>query len=338
MGICMHFACEEMKARHFHTEACEFAMKDVREWWQLPIMPPCAHTFSHEKKSEIAMNVEWEWWQLPKMPSMNCEDNGKNNQKQAGNAHLLHGMCRGGALGSHVTARSRNTREILQHLHELVDSFEDEGEQKTEMTAVDHLKALIAKWGKNPPIKTEAIEELKDVIRKLSKHAEVEDTKELRMWRSKDKVSFYGPPSLAAADQRELATQPTKSLNGKSQGKGKGKKVEKGKGPWSSLPRFDLARIWPSKSIASWQTIAEKLERGQPPIAAAAICDSQERILELQALAAAHQITSDVVLVSKYDENAVEVEGAIVTLLPFAGNIASSLRCQVGWKQTQSGG
>ena len=79
MGICMHFACEEIKARHFHTEACEFAMKDVREWWQLPIMPPCAHTFSHEKKSEIAMNVEWEWWQLPKMPSMNCEDNGKNN-------------------------------------------------------------------------------------------------------------------------------------------------------------------------------------------------------------------------------------------------------------------
>lgn len=104
----------------------------------------------------------------------------------------------------------------------------------------------------------------------------------------------------------------------------KGRKLKKGK---DHGPHCQGARIWPSKSIASWQTIAEKLERGQPPIAAAAICDSQERILELQALAAAHQITSDVVLISKYDENAVEVEGAIVTLLPFAGNIAMVQAC-----------
>ena len=240
--------------------------------------------------------------------------------------HQLHCLCRGGALGSHTTARKKNARDILKQLHDLVESFEDEGEDPEEPTALDHLSALIDKWRrKHQPTKAEAVEALKEVIRKITRQEEEGSTKELRMWKSRDKVSFYGPPSFAGADQRELATLPGKSSNGKS--KGKGKKVENGKGPWSSLPRFDLARIWPSKSIASWQALAEKLEKGQAPSAAAAICDSHERILELQSLAAVHQITSDVVLVSKFDENAEAVGNAVTTPLPFAGNIAMVKAC-----------
>ena len=79
--------------------------------------------------------------------------------------------------------------------------------------------------------------------------------------RSKDKVSFYGPPSLAAADQRELATQPTKSLNGKSQGKGKGRKLKKGKdhGPhcqgltWPGFGHQNQLQVGkPLRRIGAW--------------------------------------------------------------------------------------
>ena len=105
---------------------------------------------------------------------------------------------------------------------------------------------------------------------------------------------------------------------------------------------FDLKRIAPSRAIISWQAVAGALEHGDhPPNASIAICDSTARILELQELAAVHEVKASLILVariSKEEEGKQFSDGGKSELLPFQGNIAfvQARDCNFGQKHSWS--
>lgn len=118
----------------------------------------------------------------------------------------------------------------------------------------EQVLSLVSKWKKHTPRKQEAHVSLRQLSTKLS---EVEQ-------QNQNKQTFHNRANMF--DER---------FNSVSKGKGKGKKG-KGKGAlFSTLPRFDLRKLYPSKQIASWVSVRSALEAGDPPIGAITICVDQ---------------------------------------------------------------
>ena len=112
-------------------------------------------------------------------------------------------------------------------------------------------------------------------------------------------------------------------------GKGKSKNEAKRKGPIArphALPRFDLKRISPSRSIVSWPMVAASLENGEAPQSAGiAVCNATSRIVELQELAIARKISFKIVLVATLSADEEEADfnhGGKSKVLHFQINIA----------------
>lgn len=182
---------------------------------------------------------------------------------------------------------------------------------------VAKLASLVSKWQTATPTRNELKQELQIIIDEVGKSPWSQHMAETRQ-------SFYEQFGGRAL-QSQLVKEGPKEAKTATKGKGKSKGATRGKGP-PDLPRFDLKRIAPSRSIISWQAVAGSLENGDhPPAASIAICDSTARILELQELASVHEVKTSLILVAKIgkeEEGKQFLDGGKTELLPFQGNIA----------------
>jgi len=233
---------------------------------------------------------------------------------------------RGGAGGASTTARKQQMREAIREMSAMVDGMpetqadstqEDEAFEKI----VNDIKQLAETWKSTKPSKEQMKQRLELISERLDKNikskasggrAEISNTAPLQ--------SFYS--NFA---QRFPARETTDG--GKSAGKGKGKKGGKGKDLLRTLPRFDLQRVYPQKSITTWHLILRDLENGQMPNGEVAVCDSINRMAEIQQLAAVHDLDRTITLVAKAEGKDTDlslVKNSKAFLLPYQGNLAMS--------------
>lgn len=89
-----------------------------------------------------------------------------------------------------------------------------------------------------------------------------------------------------------------------------------------SVPKFDLRQAFPTMSVTSWHLVQKSLELAEEPKEMVAICPDVDKIIELQTLAAIHELKCNIILIAKGEDK--EKEGAVKghksVLLPFMGN------------------
>eukprot|EP00438_Fugacium_kawagutii_P035309 Skav215257 [mRNA] locus=scaffold811:341510:355193:- [translate_table: standard] len=203
-------------------------------------------------------------------------------------------QMRAGALGSKVTARKRELRELYDRVKEWVSEVEDEEERALGDLLVELMQKL---------------QEYDNKARKVASSVISEALKKL------EKIEKTNAPSVTAMGQSFY------NAGGKAKGKGKGKtknKILKEE----AIPRFDLSREFPRSNIVTWQSVAKTLEEGEKPKGEVCVCKSTQQMVEFQQMAAALEVQKKMVLPCASVDSDIEVPGATTKMLPIAGNLA----------------
>ena len=259
------------------------------------------------------------WWSITCTSTSALGFGDSLHHKLCGGAHgALHRQFRGGVGGSSASSGSQSMQDVMQQLSLVVAKLEAGDRPQDEVSRfVAQLATLVSKWQLVTPTRNELKQELQNIMEEVGKSPWSQYTAGARQ-------SFYEQFGGRAL-QSQVGKEEPKENKAFTKGKGKSKAATRGKGP-PDLPRFDLKRIAPSRAIISWQAVAGALENGDhPPNASIAICDSTARILELQELAAVHEVKASLILVariSKEEEGKQFSDGGKSELLPFQGNIA----------------
>ena len=234
---------------------------------------------------------------------------------------------RGGAGGAATTARKQQIRDALKEMSNMVNEMPDTQPDTDEDAAMEKTMAdmvqLAENWKSRRPSKELMKERLSLLIERLDKSIKVSAVGGRGVVDERPKQSFYDKfPKLHLQSEDD---------GGKSSGKGKGKNG-KGKDPTRTVPRFDLKRVYPSKSITSWHLILRSLEEGQMPVGEVAICDSVNRVAEIQALAQVHELDKAITLVAKAEGK--ESELSLVNVRPSYFLTKATWLCHVPlWQQ-----
>ena len=229
---------------------------------------------------------------------------------------------RGGAGGSSTTTNKKLT-EALGALAEVVKNFDTQKEPETAEQIVQLLGETVQTWQQKMPTRNEMKSQLRRFHQLLEKDAhqlaEPHARKESEAGKAKQQ-SFYG--EFVKKFQEEEESNPNKwQTKGKGKNKGKGK--GKGKSAADALPRFDIMRILPTKSMTTWQVLGKELEAAKEPTGMAVIMDSVDRMVEYQALSKAHGLTNEITMIAKMvDSDITGVENAVTLWLPYLSNLA----------------
>ena len=231
---------------------------------------------------------------------------------------------RGGAGGSNTTKNKKLT-EAIGALAEVVRSFEATPEEPESIDQViTMIGDVVNEWQRKTPTRGEMRKQLLKFHQILEKDAhQLANPKGGR-----DEDVGKGPQQSFYSDfvrrfQKETEDDnsnqwQTKGKKGKSKGKG-GK--DKGKG--SSLPRFDVMKILPTKALTTWQVLGKELEAGKEPTGKAVIMDGVERMIEFQALTKAHSLTTSITMIAKIgDEDLTGLSNPVKMWLPYLSNLA----------------
>ena len=227
---------------------------------------------------------------------------------------------RGGAGGSSTTQNKKLT-EAVDALKTAVKALAEDDQQSHEIAEViaDISKAVL-EWGKSMPTRHALQKQLREFHAKLEEGQRAKPPVAASSQDALKQQSFY---SSFAKKLREETTEDKPKPGTKGKGKGKGKK---NKDESSSLPQFDLRKIYPSKIVAPWKLTASELESASEPTGAVCIVDKVSRIAEFQALATAHSIKKPITLIAKKEADGEQGFDGITNykevLLPYLGNIA----------------
>lgn len=254
------------------------------------------------------------WWSIACTSTSALGFGDSLHHKLCGGADgALHRQFRGGAGGSSASSGSQSMQDVMQQLSLVVAKLEAGDRPQDEVSRfVAQLATLVSKWQVVAPTRNELKQELQTIMEEVGKSPWSQHIAGARQ-------SFYEQFGGRAL-QSQVGEEEPKEAKAPTKGKGKSKGATRGKGP-PDLPRFDLKRIAPSRAIISWQAVAGVLENGyHPPNASIAICDSTARILELQELAAVHEVKASLILVArigKEEEGKQFLDGGKTELLPF---------------------
>ena len=268
-----------------------------------------------------------------------CSDNTDNEQDSSFNTCSSGGRSfyaeyfaqrtavRGGAGGSNA-AKNKQLTEAIGALAEVVKNFDTTPEEPESIDQViKMIGEVVAEWQRRTPTKGDMRKQLLKFHQILEKDAhQMANPKANR----DDQVgkgpqqSFYENfvQRFHTANEEENANQwQTKGKKGK--GKGKGGK-DKGKNQHgSTLPRFDVMKILPSKALTTWQVLGRELELAKEPTGRAVIMDSIEKMAEYQALTKAHKLTTSVIMIAKVgDEDLTGLDNPVKMWLPYLSNLA----------------
>ena len=187
------------------------------------------------------------------------------------------------------------------------------------------LAAMAQQWQQKTPTRHEMRTELRKfhVLLEKDMHQKADPQSSREAHASSSKQSFYGDFAQRLREQgKDTETDDWQTKNGK--GKSKNKNKRKGKAQeHGNVPKFDLKKIFPSKSITTWQVLARELDVGKEPSGAAAVIDKIEKLAEYQALAEAHNVSYCVIMIVKANEEIPSnSENAVTLWLRYIGNLA----------------
>ena len=229
---------------------------------------------------------------------------------------------RGGAGGATTTARKKQIRDVLKDMSNMLESLPDtqeEGEEQDQVVdkIVKDIQQLAENWKDRRPTKDQMKVRLDHLTERLDKTIKTSVSEKAGEGREQPKQSFYHS-FQEKFDKRQSFDNTAKGKGKAAKGKGIGGDVFK------SLPRFDLKRAYPSRSIVTWHAVQHSLENANTPQGEVALCDSVARISELQLLAAGHGITAKLLLIAKSEgaDSMATIQIGQQVLLPYMGNIA----------------
>lgn len=208
-------------------------------------------------------------------------------------------------------------------MHSLQDTQPSQGDDLDGL--IQELSEMAKAWKQNKPTKNEVKTKLDDIVKSLSVVNGQNKPDSPEKSERVQQQSFYGEFA------KGVTTGSSNAVNGKGNenGKGKGKTSSspkgtgKGKPAVKSVPRLNLSAAFPSLDITSWQQVRSALKEGKEPSGAIAICDSSQRISELQALTKVHNLKKQACLIAMQDnQDQIHTEGKKAVWLPFHGNIA----------------
>ena len=238
-------------------------------------------------------------------------------------AHEQEGV-RGGAGGSATTAKKQQIRDALKEMASMVNDLPETQEGHNEEDEVldkimRDMSNLAESWKQKKPNKDQLKQKLSHLTERLDKSIKASATASSGGGEKDGPMqSFY---SNFDRNFQSLARKP----EGKSAGKGKGGKNKQTE-VMRTLPRFDLRKAWPQKEMTTWHIVLRDLENGKEPQGAIALCDSVDRLVEIQTLAKAHAMAKSIILVAKAENS--EAHKNVVNpkecLLPWQGNLAMS--------------
>ena len=252
---------------------------------------------------------------------------------------------RGGAGGSNATKNKKLT-EAIGALADVVRSFEATPVEEPESIdqVIQMIGSVVADWQKKTPTRNEMKKQLLKFHQVLEK-----DARQLANPKaSRDEMVGKGPQQSFYQDFVQRFQQEegddgndnkwqTKGQRGKAKGKG-GKDKGKGKSQsGSSLPRFDVMKILPTKTLTTWQVLGRELEEAKEPTGKAVIMDSIDRMAEYQALTKAHGLTSSITMIAKVgDESLAGLSNPVKMWLPYLSNLAlvQAVVCMTTGEQT----
>ena len=234
---------------------------------------------------------------------------------------------RGGAGGSNTTKNKKLT-EAIGALAEVVRNFEatpDEPESVGQVVTM--IGDVVKEWQKKMPTRNEMKKQLLKFHQILEKDAhQLADARASRdeMVGKGPQQSFYDNFVQRFQQDDEDGNDNKWTTKGKKgKGKGKGGK-DKGKAAnGSTLPRFDVMKIMPTKALTTWQVLGRELESAKEPTGKAVIMDTVERMIEYQALSKAHGLTNCITMIAKSgDEDLAGLSNPTKLWLPYLSNLA----------------
>ena len=231
---------------------------------------------------------------------------------------------RGGAGGSATTAKKQQIRDALREMASMVNDLPETQEGHNEEDEVldkimRDMSNLAESWKQKKPNKDQLKQKLSHLSERLDKSIKASASASSGGGEKEGPMqSFY---SNFDRNFQSLAHKP----DGKSAGKGKGGKNKQTE-VMRTLPRFDLRKAWPQKEMTTWHIVLRDLENGKEPQGAIALCDSVDRLVEIQTLAKVHAMAKSIILVAKAENS--EAHKNVVNpkecLLPWQGNLAMS--------------
>ena len=229
---------------------------------------------------------------------------------------------RGGAGGASTTAKKKQIRDVLKDMSNMLESLPDtqeEGDEQEQVVdkIVKDIQQLAENWKGRRPTKDQMKVRLDHLTERLDKSIKTSVSEKAGEGREQPKQSFYHS-FHEKFDKKQSIDNTAKGKGKAAKGKGIGGDVFK------SLPRFDLKRAYPLRSIVTWHAVQNSLENASTPHGEVALCDSVARISELQLLAAGHGITAKLLLVEKAEgaDSLATIQNGQEILLPYMGNIA----------------
>ena len=232
-----------------------------------------------------------------------------------------------GGAGGASTTQNRKLTSALDALAEVVKSMgstQHEAEEDSPEAVIGQIIKLVQEWKEKTPTRSDMRAQLRrlHVLLEQDCRRQADPAASREADPQQPKQSFYGE-----FVQRVREAQPTEGWKTKGSGKGgkkgKGKNNQKDGKAESSIPRFDLHRIWPAKAISTWQILEKELEAGKEPSGSVVIVENIDKMAEYQSLAAAHSLKRSVILVTKAgEEEPKNVNNPKVVWLPYLSNLA----------------
>ena len=234
-----------------------------------------------------------------------------------------------GGAGGASTTQNKKLTTALDALAEVVKNLEptqNNGEEDSPEAVVSQIAKLVQEWKEKTPTRGDMRAQLRrmHVLLEQDCRRQVDPAASREADSQQPKQSFYGEFVQRVREEQQPA-EGWKTKGGGKGGKngGKGKSKQKGEKAESSLPRFDLHRIWPAKAISTWQILEKELEAGKEPSGSVVIVENIEKMAEYQNLAEAHSLKRAVIMVTKAgDSEPKNINQPKVVWLPYLSNLA----------------
>ncbi len=169
-------------------------------------------------------------------------------------------------------------------------------------TALKEIQDKLSSWGSSPP-KVEVLEHSQQILN----------------FKGQD----HGNKILAVEKERAAKETPLRPRQEEAPKNGKGKggsKKSKGKGHGiDELPRFDVRRAFPNKTLCTWQSANRALENAEAPPNSLVQCKDAAQILFFPDMAKVAGIKDEIILFTTSSDHGPVIPGAKRVLLSFLG-------------------
>ena len=229
-----------------------------------------------------------------------------------------------GGAGGGSTTQNKQLTNALDALAAVVQNMAPTQPDDDPEKVVEQIAKMVQGWKEKTPTRSDMRAQLRrlHVLLEQDCRRQADPAASREADPQQPKQSFYGEFVQKVREEQPAEGWKTKG-SGKGGKKGKGKDTNKGGKAESSLPRFDLHRIWPAKAISTWQILEKELEAGKEPTGSVVIVENADKMAEYQSLVAAHSLSRVVIMVTKAgDAEPKNVNNPKVVWLPYLSNLA----------------